>query len=434
MSKKINHNEHDALGELFRQRLENHRLPVESDGWSEIEGRLGKTKNSKVVWFRSVGATAAAAIALLLFVNVPSGENSSGTEISRQVAANNITDREEESAISAEIREQNTGRKEVPASVPGISDQSKQTEKEADRHFDTETTTTNVILSSVPSDEITTGVPKTAEQTEILIAAKENQTDTPVNERGQLMAQADINSVKLDFSLVEDKPDEDPPRKEPGKWLLAAAFGAGTGNRSLDNSASQHNMSSAPSSEYASDKTNSIRPFEGLTSDYFSDITHNVPMSFGLTARKNLGKHWGVESGLVYTFLSTSFKWSGYDVRQRLHYIGVPINMVAYLWKNNPNWRIYLSGGAMVEKGLRNISTQEERRGDRMHTMIVKTSVDGFQWSVNGALGVNYKIAKGFGLYFEPRLSYCFDNDQPISMRTEWPLSVGINVGLNYEF
>ena len=88
----------------------------------------------------------------------------------------------------------------------------------------------------------------------------------------------------------------------------------------------------------------------------------------------------------------------------------------------------------MAEKGLRVIYRQTSSWGSETRTTTVKTSIDGLQWSLNGALGINYRFDKGFGIYLEPRVGYCFDNDPPISMRTEWPIFIGVNMGLNYEF
>jgi len=37
-------------------------------------------------------------------------------------------------------------------------------------------------------------------------------------------------------------------------------------------------------------------------------------------------------------------------------------------------------------------------------------------------------------LYVEPRFSYYFDNNQPVSIRTDRPVSIGIGGGLRYSF
>jgi hypothetical protein len=192
---------------------------------------------------------------------------------------------------------------------------------------------------------------------------------------------------------------------------------------------------------YAVEMSDNIRSFDDMYKEDFTSITHKPPLSFGITARKNFGKRLGVESGLVYTYLSSNFEWTEWDINytahQSLHYLGIPVNMVAYLWNPNPSWRIYFSGGFTGEKGLRAIYTQHRKTewqwNNAIYTTTVKKKIDGLQWSLNSAVGVNYKFHKEFGIYFEPRVGYSFDNNQPISIRTEWPVYIGINVGLNYE-
>jgi len=63
----------------------------------------------------------------------------------------------------------------------------------------------------------------------------------------------------------------------------------------------------------------------------------------------------------------------------------------------------------------------------------VKSSIDKLHYSTNSSLGVSYRFDKRWGIYFEPRLGYSFKNDQPVSVRTEYPVYFGINLGLNYE-
>jgi hypothetical protein len=53
---------------------------------------------------------------------------------------------------------------------------------------------------------------------------------------------------------------------------------------------------------------------------------------------------------------------------------------------------------------------------------------------VNAALGGEYTLAKSAAIYFEPKISYYFDNNQPLSTRTENKLIIGFEGGLRYKF
>lgn len=122
-----------------------------------------------------------------------------------------------------------------------------------------------------------------------------------------------------------------------------------------------------------------------------------------------------------------------YNTRLDLHYLGVPVNLVVKLW-DHPKWNIYLSGGMMLEKGLRSKLHQDKIGTDQFETLVEKKGIDGIQWSLNASAGVSYRLLKDWSIYLEPRLSYYFDNDQPVSIRTENSVIVGIGAGFRFEF
>ena len=421
ISGMTDYNEYDALGELFRQRLENHRMSVDGNGWNKIKRRLGKQKNKAMIWLWRIGAVAAAAsvAALVIFNRTPEH-----TDVK---------------VVSQQITPQETGtahRETIPVATKPESDALAQANRAKDEF--------HAAQFQQKETENQTTVPFFTDLAENFAEGSAVQ-DWLIEDDTPEVAQMVKEIPKLDISLFEDLfEDDETDAKRTGKWLLAAAFGTGGGNNSFNMNTDMHNPL-APSmfpemglsgsdNKYAANMSGSIRPFHEMNRNEFSNINHRPPFSFGLTARKSLGKYVGVESGLIYTCLSSQYKWSGYDVHQSLHYVGIPVNMSVYLWHANPNWRIYLSGGAMAEKGLRGIYRQEMRMGNEHRTTTVKRSaIDGMQWSLNGALGVIYRLEKGFGIYLEPRVGYSFDCNQPVSIRTEWPVYFGINVGLNYE-
>jgi len=163
---------------------------------------------------------------------------------------------------------------------------------------------------------------------------------------------------------------------------------------------------------------------------------HLPPVSFGFMVRKNLDKVWSLESGLVYTYMLSTFDNQGTqrrDAKLHLHYIGVPLNIVFRIW-NNPIFEVYISGGGMVEKGLQSVYIQNEYYGNQIFTTNAQTNIDGLQWSLNGAIGTTYKLQRNIGIYFEPKFSYFFDNNQPVSARTDKPIVVGLTAGLRFQF
>jgi len=416
---------YDALGEFFRQRLENHRMPVDVNDWDKIERSLGKRNNKGVIWLWLGGAmTAAATIAAFLMIVKPATDNAAVMAVSQQIVYEvplTVTPETAPTAIGQEI-----------AGVAIIAnDAVYEIMNESSANFSA--TSANLDVTQSQND--------TLNQEEMWIAITENDEQQPAKDMPAFdIYEEAINQLNIYLATIAEA--DETASKEERKWLLAAALGFGGGNSGMsENQATTTIMNqdfglSGSGNKYANDLSKSIQSFEYMRRDDFTNINHLPPLSFGLTARKSIGKNSGLETGLIYTNLASRFEWSNwgtYDAHQTLHYLGIPVNLAIYLWNTNPNWRIYLSGGFMVEKGLRAVYRQERQMWSEQRLTTVKSSIDGLQWSLNSALGASFRLDKGFGIYFEPRVGYSFDNNQPVSIRTEYPFYFGINIGLNYE-
>jgi hypothetical protein len=74
MQNNINNNGQDTFSEVFRQKLENHEMPVAATCWEEIEARLRPEKKKKRIipfWFWLSGGAAVASLALLFILRTP---------------------------------------------------------------------------------------------------------------------------------------------------------------------------------------------------------------------------------------------------------------------------------------------------------------------------------------------------------------------------
>jgi hypothetical protein len=430
----IDNNEYDAIGELFRKRLENHRIAVDDNGWDKIERRIGKRKNLAVVWLLRAGSmAAAAAVAALMIISKPNGKNGETLEIGKIGEIG-------ETGEMVETVEMENGEPRLDEVASLRLDEVALCPKYPDRlnlSAYNERGTTSSEHAATPSKRV-------AQKFDDSVTQLFNDSVTQFFDDSVI---AKKETPKLDDSLMADWAEEDDDTKKTNKWLLAAAFGIGGNTDGFsgdfggnpDNVSSTHGVSypkkglSGRDNDYAAEIAANVPSFSDMSRNEFADISHRPPLSFGLTARKNLGKRIGVESGLTYTYLASHFKWSNHDARQGLHYLGIPVNMAVYVWNSNANWQIYLSGGFMVEKGLRGIYRQERQMTSEHRFTTVKSSIDGLQWSLNGGFGVNYRLDKNFGIYFEPRVGYSFDCNQPVSIRTEYPVYFGVSLGLNFE-
>ena len=153
---------------------------------------------------------------------------------------------------------------------------------------------------------------------------------------------------------------------------------------------------------------------------------YHQPISFGLTANIPISSALSVSSGVVYTRLSSDFTNIAnsivYEKKMTLHYIGIPLNVQYRVWQ----WRglnVYATAGGQADF---NVKVRLEADG-----LEQEMEKDRVQWSVGGALGVQYNIIPQLGLYAEPGIKYYFDNGSHIRNYFKYrPTNFNLQIGL----
>ncbi|ADV43786.1 porin family protein [Bacteroides helcogenes] len=153
-------------------------------------------------------------------------------------------------------------------------------------------------------------------------------------------------------------------------------------------------------------------------------INHKQPLSFGLSLRKNLKKSFSLETGLTYTYLASDVKFddSLEKVGQKLHYIGIPVRVNWNFVEKNP-FTMYVSAGGAVEKCVYGKIGSDN------------ATVKPLQFSVMGAVGVQYNVNNRVGLYMEPGVSYFFDDGSDVqTIRKENPCNFTLQAGIRLTY
>lgn len=163
--------------------------------------------------------------------------------------------------------------------------------------------------------------------------------------------------------------------------------------------------------------------------DYSQTKHHYHPMSFGLSVGYNLTPRLTLTTGMVYTYASSDYTSSaaGDDIveTQRLHYIGVPLNVKYKVWGNSAI-HTYATAGCQADF---NVSA-------KMQTGDITTDADKdrTQWSVGGAVGVQYNIIPRMGIYAEPGVRYYIDNKSSVeTIFKEKKLNFNLQLGVRVE-
>lgn len=170
-----------------------------------------------------------------------------------------------------------------------------------------------------------------------------------------------------------------------------------------------------------------------------TQIEHSLPITVGLTFRYGINQRWGVTSGLTYSLLqsklrSESFNYF-YDDRQTLHYMGIPLNIDYKLWQTS-NFTTYFSAGGLVEKNIAGKLLSDYYIDNNLQSSTnEKISTKQLQWSINSAIGIEYRISDYIGLYAEPGVAYYFKNNSELeTIYKDRPFTINLRLGLRINF
>lgn len=162
---------------------------------------------------------------------------------------------------------------------------------------------------------------------------------------------------------------------------------------------------------------------------------HNQPVRAGVTVRYEVAPRWGVQTGLTYSYLQSSFDVSLNGVTnstdQSLHYLGVPVSVTYDAWRCGRFGVYALAGGMgemLVDGKAKSSYTMGGKEWQHQSSRVKDNRV---LWSVNAAVGVECEVVKRVALYVEPGCSYHFDNGSSVqSAYTDRRLDFDLNFGL----
>lgn len=164
-------------------------------------------------------------------------------------------------------------------------------------------------------------------------------------------------------------------------------------------------------------------------------IRHKVPVTLGLSLYYNLGKKWGIGTGLTYTKLASELH-SGSDNNyiksdQTIHYIGLPVQ-VNYNIIQKGRFTGYVTGGALVEKPISgSVTTSYVVNDEVKENSKERLDHQPFQFSVNTAAGLQLKVFDKIGVYAEPGIGYHFkEENAPNTIYKEKPLHFNMKFGV----
>lgn len=169
-----------------------------------------------------------------------------------------------------------------------------------------------------------------------------------------------------------------------------------------------------------------------------TEYEHHLPIRIGLSVAYALTDRLSISGGLTYTRLSSDIKdasrESKYIGEQRLHYVGIPVN-VSYKVASSRWISLYGTAGVLAEKCVSGTTDEGYVENNTMkYTNTHDISSKPLQMSINAGVGIQFDFIDNVGIYAEPGLSYYFDDGSALqTIYKEKPLNFNLNVGVRFK-
>ena len=168
-----------------------------------------------------------------------------------------------------------------------------------------------------------------------------------------------------------------------------------------------------------------------------STVKNWQPIQVGVSVAYSFTDRLSIESGLTYSCLisdlSSGTPLGNYDIRQTLHYIGLPLAL-RYDFLKIKGFSLYASTGGQMEKCVDGKTrTDYFVDGKKVSSENGRIMVEPLQWSVNAYVGAQYSFNRLVGLYVEPGAAYYFRNGSPVNcIYSERPFNFSLRAGLRF--
>lgn len=393
--------------DILRDKLLDAQMPVDSDIWQGIESSLRRRRIRKVFLYAS-SAAAVLIAALLLFVQAPV-EPLTNTMLAEQQYT-------EESTAPEYILPQ----QEIPA--------------ETESHIRQTPVTKEVVK--------VTEAAKAAEEAEPAKAAKVAEVAKAVETAGMAEA-AEVSSAEMEKPSEQKPANEQKPAKEhvvkhnPDnniKDYLAEAEPRGKEHSvSLFSSILPGSTASVTNTMIKATSAGAGAISQSYSIEQISDTRYSLPVNLGIQFQFPVGNNMALGIGANYTMLRSRYDClinkKKFNIRQTLHYIGIPVNIYGLVVDKN-NFSFYLNAGFAVEKGIK--AAYYLKSYDSSERSFA--NISGVLFSANAGMGVEYKFSNTVRLYLEPNIVYYINSDIPRSLRTDQPLQVKAEMGFRFRF
>ena len=263
---------------------------------------------------------------------------------------------------------------------------------------------------------------------------KQTETKTAKREDSYVLPKNPDNNLLAFNDMTERSGDED----APSRWSVSTGAMGGLGASGTTIAYGDHLVLSSPG--VADTKDSPMLDMNTINRDIETktEYEHHLPIRIGLSVAYALTDRLSISSGLTYTRLASDIKdasrESKYIGEQRLHYVGIPVN-VSYKVASFRWLGLYGTAGVLAEKCVSGTTDEGYVENNTMkYTNTQDISSKPLQMSVNAGVGIQFDFIDNVGIYAEPGLSYYFEDGSSLqTIYKEKPLNFNLNVGVRFK-
>ena len=434
---KINNN--DLFEQLVKGKLADYNAEVPPLSWEKLEGSLLAAQKTRVVrkkWIISTLSAVAAALIGVFFVF-----QNMNRELPIQVSEHHTSKTESHQVNETETEEDITVKPFLEKKVSKIKE-----------------STQILIADNISSEDYkTSGFYQSTTKKE----GMDSSIEIPDNDDSQLedktldeKKQTSTIDEATKQQLIEDFINE-------GKRTLASTDESKPSKRKRRNSISLTGQSGLSSSQQTSNIPTTLRSslsdsygtftmgkMEAFNDDEEikpqSEINHLQPISFGLLTTFNLSQKLQLETGLVYTYLSSETKSKSNDYSEsetmQFHYLGIPLNLNYTLLSFN-KFDLFLSAGAMIEKDINGkLKYNDEKENTLLNSKFAsnkssKIKQQNPQFSLATGVGITYPLYDKVKLFGKVGGRYYINaNNEYRTYYSDEKFGLDMQLGIKFNF
>lgn len=151
--------------------------------------------------------------------------------------------------------------------------------------------------------------------------------------------------------------------------------------------------------------------------------TNDFPIVVATTVSKPVSRFFGVETGLTYTYLHSTFEKYGHSSDCRWNYIGIPLKITVNNYSSKC-FNLYATAGIQLDipvystaltpyvdnklhlPSTSGVESKLDLPNGRFHSPVV--------WSVSASYGISFNITKRIGIFAEPSIQYHFNHNYEV--------------------